>query len=563
MLFNSLDFLCFFAIVYIAYCILPFRGQNWMLLVAGYVFYGWWDVRFLFLIACSTTVDFTIGLLLVNAKMPLRERWTASLFLIGAAIVFLCPNWSALRLKTFEIVHFFTFRPFGLEVVAGSIVFVLAGNLLIDLSTRLPEERRRRLLIVSSIFVNLAFLGFFKYFNFFIGSAEDAFRIFGIDPSGLRLSVVLPVGISFYTFQSLSYTIDIYRCKLVPTTKFWNFALFVAYFPPMVAGPIERGRHLLPQLLSPRRINLQQSMDGLVLVLLGLFKKIAIADGIAPSVNSVFNSSGVISQIDVALATLLFAFQIFCDFSGYSDIARGVSKLLGINLLLNFNLPYFSKNPSEFWQRWHISLSSWLRDYLYIPLGGNRHGRLLTYRNLMLTMLLGGLWHGAAWNYVLWGGYQGALLCGHRLLTRHDEQPLMLGTRVNACRSPGVNSWRRVIHFLLASLSPSLKIGCFFLFCCYGWLLFCAHSFQQIIQFTAVLFGFGVNVAPIISKPTLSALMGIPILVLLQLCDYRAGRLESFQRWRPSFQGVLYATLFFVMIMGTSNAPVQFIYFQF
>jgi D-alanyl-lipoteichoic acid acyltransferase DltB (MBOAT superfamily) len=370
------------------------------------------------------------------------------------------------------------------------------------------------------------------------------------------------VGISFYTFQSLSYTIEVYRRRVVPTSRFWDFALFVAYFPPMVAGPIERAQHLLPQLTNPRRIRLTQSMDGIVLILLGLFKKVAIADGVAPAVNAVFSSSGAVSQSDVALATLLFAIQILCDFSGYSDIARGVSKLFGIDLILNFNLPYFSKNPSEFWRRWHISLSSWLRDYLYIPLGGSRRGTVRTYINLFLTMLLGGLWHGAAWNYVLWGAYQGALLCGHRLLTGgHETLPTsqeavggttdIHGGAVSAPRL--LPSW----------ISTPLRMGLFFLFCCYGWMLFRAHSFDQIRTFTELLFGFGANAPSVITKPTTSALLGIVVLIALQVCDYRAGVLESFTRWRPALQGLLYAILFFILIMGTSNAPVQFIYFQF
>lgn len=562
MVFNSLDFISFFAIVYATYRVLPFRWQNRMLLVAGYVFYGWWDVRFLFLIAFSTAVDFTIGWLLVERYLPARQRWIASLFLIGASVIFLCPNWSGFRINTFDVNYFLKPQPLGLEVLAGTTLFVLVANLMIKYIVHLPEARRRRLLIFGSVLVNLAFLGFFKYFNFFIDSAADAFYAIGINPTNLRLSVVLPVGISFYTFQSLSYTIDIYRRRVMPTSCFWDFALFVAYFPPMVAGPIERARHLLPQLLMPRRIDLAQSMHGLVLILLGLFKKVAIADGVAPAVNAVFTSSGAVSQTDVALATLLFAIQIFCDFSGYSDIARGVSKLLGIDLIVNFKLPYFARNPSEFWQRWHISLSSWLRDYLYIPLGGNRQGLLLTYRNLFLTMLLGGLWHGAAWNYILWGAYQGALLCGHRLLTYHHELPspaAVVADGRNDRHSGYMHPGRR----LPCWLSAPIKIGVFFLFCCYGWLLFRANSFQQIIEFTMLLLGFGTDAPSIISKPTTSALAGMPILGVLQFCDYRAGRLESFQRWRPPLQGLLYAMLFFVMIMGTSNAPVQFIYFQF
>ena len=383
-----------------------------------------------------------------------------------------------------------------------------------------------------------------------------------IDPSNLRLGIVLPVGISFYTFQSLSYTIDVYRRRVVPTSRFWDFALFVAYFPPMVAGPIERGRHLLPQLTRPRRIRLGQSMDGIVLILLGLFKKVAIADGVAPAVDAVFNSSGAVSQSDVALAVILFAIQIFCDFSGYSDIARGVSKLLGIELILNFNLPYFSKNPSEFWRRWHISLSSWLRDYLYIPLGGNKQGGARTYFNLFVTMLLGGLWHGAAWNYVLWGAYQGALLCGHRLLT-HGRETLPTSTEAVSGTTDLHGGAVRRSRILPSWVSTPLRITIFFLFCCYGWLLFRAHSLDQIKAFSLLLFGFGANVAPVISKPTTSALLGIVVLGMLQLCDYQSGSLESFRRWRPPVQGFLYATLLFILIMGTSNAPVQFIYFQF
>ncbi len=564
MLFNSLDFFGFLTVVYLAYRILPLRWQNRMLLVAGYVFYGWWDVRFLFLIAFSTTVDFSIGLLLADKHMPARQRWTTSLFLIGAAVLFLCPDWSALNAgrRDVEMSALLTPQTMGLQVLAGTVIFVLIANILIDRIAHMPKERRRKTLIFCSLFVNLSFLGFFKYFNFFISSGEDAIRVFGVDPTNLRLAVVLPVGISFYTFQSLSYTIDVYRKRIVPTSSFWDFALFVAYFPPMVAGPIERAWHLLPQLTMPRRVRLAQSMNGIVLILLGLFKKVAIADGVAPAVDSVFTSSGAVSQTDVALATFLFAIQIFCDFSGYSDIARGVSKLFGIDLILNFDLPYFSKNPSEFWRRWHISLSSWLRDYLYISLGGNRLGSARTYLNLFVTMLLGGLWHGAAWNYVLWGAYQGALLCGHRLLT-HGRETLPTSVEAVSGTTDLHGGAVRASRLLPALISRPLRIIVFFIFCCYGWLLFRAHSFDQIRTFTALLFGFSAGGPSIISKPTTAASAGILVLSWLQLCDYRAGSLESFQRWRPALQGLLYATLIFILIMGTSNAPVQFIYFQF
>ena len=563
MLFNSVEFFVFLACVYTAYRVLPFRWQNWMLLVAGYVFYGFWDVRFLFLIAFSTTVDFSIGMLMAEGKMAARQRWVASLFLIAAALFALCPNWAALgNSHGLDWTTLLTPQRLGLEVLAGTSIFVLVANFLIGTIVQPASERHRKILIFSSVLVNLSFLGFFKYFNFFVDTAEHSLRAIGLDPSNYRLSVILPVGISFYTFQSLSYTIDVYRRQIVPTSRFWDFALFVAYFPPMVAGPIERARHLLPQITKPRRIRLSQSMDGIVLILLGLFKKVAIADGIAPSVASVFSSSGSVSQSDIALATILFAVQIFCDFSGYSDIARGVSKLFGIELILNFNLPYFSNNPSEFWRRWHISLSSWLRDYLYIPLGGNRLGSLRTYTNLFLTMLLGGLWHGAAWNYVLWGGYQGALLCGHRLIT-HGRETLPTSTEAISGTADRHGGATRPPRALPGWLSTPLRISVFFVFCCYGWLLFRAHSFGQIETFTARLLGFGTHAPSVISKPTTSALLGIIVLSILQVCDYRADCLESFRRWWAPTQGLLYATVIFILIMGTSNAPVQFIYFQF
>jgi D-alanyl-lipoteichoic acid acyltransferase DltB (MBOAT superfamily) len=563
MLFNSLEFFVFLACVYVLYRALPFRWQNWMLLVAGYVFYGFWDVRFLFLIAFSTTVDFSIGMLMSDRAMSARQRWTASSFIVGAACFALCPNWPALKaVGAGKSGGFFTLQTLGIEVLAGTLIFVLVANLAIGAVPQPATERTRKALIVCSVFVNLAFLGFFKYFNFFVDTAEHSLRAMGIDPANFRLSVVLPVGISFYTFQSLSYTIDVYRRRIAPTSRFWDFALFVAYFPPMVAGPIERARHLLPQITRPRRLRLSQSMDGIVLILLGLFKKVAIADGIAPAVASVFASTGNVSQSDVALATLLFAIQIFCDFSGYSDIARGVSKLLGIELILNFNLPYFSKNPSEFWRRWHISLSSWLRDYLYIPLGGNRFGPVRTYFNLFLTMLLGGLWHGAAWNYVLWGGYQGALLCCHRVLT-HGRETLPTSSEAISGTTDRHGGATRAALMLPTWLSTPLRVAVFFVFCCYGWLLFRARSFDQIEAFTARLFGFGAAESSVLAKPSTSAVLGIVALAVLQVCDYRAGRLESFKRWSIPLQGLLYSTIIFILIMGTSNAPVQFIYFQF
>ena len=291
----------------------------------------------------------------------------------------------------------------GWYVFGGSIALYALLEIVQPAVGRLSEVRRRKLCVVVSVVANLGILGVLKYFDFFVESAEDLARVLGADPHWLRLDVILPVGISFYTFQTMSYTLDLYRRQLEPSERFLDFALYVSFFPQLVAGPIERARNLLPKISAPRSLSFDDTTRGLFLIILGFMKKVAIADGVAPAVDSVFNSGGSVSSLDVTLGTLLFAVQIYGDFSGYSDIARGTARLFGIDLMTNFRLPYFSANPQEFWSRWHISLSSWLRDYLYIPLGGNRLGASRTYRNLMTTMLLGGLWHGAAWNYVLWG----------------------------------------------------------------------------------------------------------------------------------------------------------------
>lgn len=565
MLFNSIQFFVFFAILYVLYRLLPFRAQNWMLLVAGYVFYGAWDVRFLFLIAFSTCVDFWIGLLMARGRLSPSARWITTIALIGSALVFLIPDWRG-GLATGSLNWDALLRPqmIGLVGLAASAGIAVIANASHASVSRMAEAQRRKTLIWVSVLVNIGFLAIFKYCNFFIDSANDLLSALGLQPESFRLNIILPVGISFYTFQSLSYTIDVARGRARPTERFFDFALFVAYFPPMVAGPIERARHILPQLQRPRRIRLTQSMNGVSLILLGLVKKVAIADGIAPSVNAVFNATGAVGAADIAGASILFAVQIFCDFSGYSDIARGVSKLLGIELMVNFRLPYFSQNPSEFWRRWHISLSSWLRDYLYIGLGGNRKGEARTLFNLMATMVLGGLWHGAAWNFVLWGFYQGVLLCGHRILTakRHS---LPSGTGAipgGADRDLAAARPASVRAFPRAIVVPA-KIGFFMIFVIYGWLLFRANSLEQITAFTVTLAGFGPGAASFLPSPTLSAVLGMALLAALQLADYLHRRMESYRHWSAPLQGLVYALMILIIAMGISNAPVQFIYFQF
>ncbi|MBD0344375.1 MAG: MBOAT family protein [Coleofasciculus sp. Co-bin14] len=550
MTFNSIEFVILFGITYLLYRILPLRGQNWTLLIASYVFYASWDVRLVFLIVLSTVVDFYCGSMIATGRLTPRKRYFASWFLVLAAFFFATVQWSAVSLTTKPLAIFVQWAKLlpaalsGWLVLLGTLGVVAVANLLYPRFTSLPEKRRRKVFLWVSICTNLALLGFFKYFNFFISSAEGLVRSLGIHAELLHLNIILPVGISFYTFKTISYTVDIYRGKMQAAQRFSDFALFLAYFPPLLAGPIDRASELLPQLSKPRQISFEQSAEGLFLILLGLFKKVAISDGVAGSVNAIYGTTGAVSWIDVIVATFLYAVQIYCDFSGYSDMARGVSKLFGIELMLNFNLPYFSKDPSEFWHRWHISLSTWLRDYLYIPLGGSRKGELRTYQNLMTTMVLGGLWHGAAWNFVLWGFYQGALLCVYRTFSPKANK-----------QSPSKNNFG-----VLTGVVTTLF---FFVLTCYGWLLFRATSLSQIITFTKILVvDFG-NFALSVPKPPLPVLLGLPLLIGYEVVEYLNANRHFKRRYPIPARAAVYAALIIIVLMGESNAPAQFIYSQF
>jgi D-alanyl-lipoteichoic acid acyltransferase DltB (MBOAT superfamily) len=536
MSFDELRYFAFLPIVYVLYRALPHVGQNRMLLVASYFFYGAWDPRFLLLIIATTAMDYCAGLVIDRGHLEGKQAQRIIGLSIASACLSVLLDWEYVTGGTGGG-SLFTDRNnylLGLLALTGIVGAAIYFALL-----RLQPEARRKAAIIISMTGNLALLGFFKYFNFFIDSAESLLLSLGANPETWRLNIVLPVGISFYTFQTMSYTIDVYRRKLKATDRVLDFALFVAYFPPLVAGPIERAAHLLPQLSLPRVVRWEQSMQGLWLILFGLFKKIAIANGVAGSVNAVYGNTGAATWLDIVGATVLFAVQIYCDFSGYSDIARGTSKLFGIELIYNFRTPYFSTNPSEFWQRWHISLSSWLRDYLYIPLGGSRGTPAKTYRNLMLTMLLGGLWHGAAWNFVLWGLFHGSILSIHRAL---------FGDRDHSTRS------------MFARLTA---MAGFFAVTCYGWLLFRAKSLDQVVQFTLTLIvDFG-NLATSMPLPTFAALVGMPILAAFEIAEYCGGLKQTHARLATVARGAVGAALLFVLLMGTSNAPQQFIYFQF
>lgn len=295
---------------------------------------------------------------------------------------------------------------------AGLIVISTVVDYFIGLKLgKESNDTRRKLLLVISLTLNLGILAIFKYYNFFYESSQVALSFIGITIPDLYHQLLLPVGISYYTFQTLSYTIDLYRKKLKPEKSFMKFAVFVSFFPQLVAGPIVRAKDFLPQINMPTRISVEQWNAGMLMIFMGLFKKIIIADLLAfLAVDAIFENPAQYSSVDLLFGLYAYTFQIYCDFSGYSDIAIGLALLLGFTLPINFNRPYMAQSPSDFWRRWHISLSGWLRDYLYISLGGNKVSKILTYRNLMITMLLGGLWHGAAYNFILWGTFHGIIL---------------------------------------------------------------------------------------------------------------------------------------------------------
>lgn len=319
------------------------------------------------------------------------------------------------------------------------------------------RQGRRKALLLLSIVTNLGILSIFKYFDFFVESLEGLLGGIGIPYEFLRLDVTLPVGISFYTFQTMAYSIDVYRRRIPAEKSLLTFAVFVSLFPQLVAGPIERASRLMPQLGGERIVTLRRVREGGWLILFGLFKKVVIADNLGIIADSIFANPENTSGLMCLLGTYAFAYQIYCDFSGYSDIARGLGKLLGIELMINFNLPYLARNPREFWTRWHISLSTFLRDYLYIPLGGNRMGEWRTYINLSVTMLLGGLWHGASWNFVLWGAFHGLALAIHRAFFMN-----------------------RGIGILEGRFGHVLSVFCWFHLTCIGWVFFRLQSVGEI-----------------------------------------------------------------------------------
>ena len=416
------------------------------------------------------------------------------------------------------------------------------------------RQGTKKSLLILSLVTSLGILGFFKYFNFFADSFCRVVAPLGLHPDFITLNILLPVGISFYTFQTMAYTIDVYRGKDKVCKNFIDFALYVAYFPQLVAGPIERSTNLIPQIQKRRTVTRTMIYSAVQLILMGYFKKVFIADGVAPIVNECFNTPDNFGGITLLLGVYLFAFQIYGDFSGYTDIARGVSRLFGIELMLNFRQPYLSANITDFWRRWHISLSQWLRDYLYIPLGGNRKGKIRTYINNMTTMLLGGLWHGAALSFIVWGGLHGIYLAIHKW---------WLGDRKAETASPWILPRSTVVG------TPSLwnmgvrlaKVFCTFNLVCLAWIFFRAPGCTAALGYIVKILKGGRD--GIDDVWLYFVVYGSCVLVIDILCTVQKSEVPFTEKWSPILRGLGYACLLFLLVFIGENDVQPFIYFQF
>jgi len=482
MLFNSIDFAIFLPIVFILYWFTTNKNlklQNFLIVAASYLFYGWWDWRFLSLILFSTVVDYTVG-----RKLRIEENQT-----------------------------------------------------------------KRKILLWTSILVNIGFLGFFKYYNFFLDNFITAFSFFGTEIKANSLNIILPVGISFYTFQTLSYTIDVYKRKLEPTKDFIAFSAFVSFFPQLVAGPIERATHLLPQFYKKRTFEYSKAVDGMRQILWGLFKKIVIADNCAEFANQIFNNSADLNGSTLVLGALFFTFQIYGDFSGYSDIAIGTSRLFGFDLMRNFNFPYFSRDIAEFWRRWHISLSTWFRDYLYIPLGGSRGGTWMKVRNTFAIFIVSGFWHGANWTFIVWGALN-AIYFLPLLLTNNNRNNLE--TVAQGKVFPSIKE----LSFMMLTFGLTV----------FAWIFFRANNIGHAISYISEILSASLFLVPKFSEMG-RALTTIILVAIFILVEWK-GREEQYaiahlgiKLTSPLRYATYYAIIIAIIWFGGKEQ--QFIYFQF
>jgi len=483
MSFTSIEFLIFLPLVFIFYWHVLGKNtklQNLFIVIVSYIFYGWWDWRFLFLIAFTTGCSFLNGLAIKHYQ-KLDKPSIANAFSIG------------------------------------------------------------------NVVVNLAILGVFKYYNFFVDSLQSLMMSFNYQLDYPTLNVILPVGISFYTFQALSYTIDVQRNKIDATDDPIAFFAFVSFFPQLVAGPIERATNLLPQFLKGRTFDYDLATDGCRQMLWGFFKKVLIADQCAVVVNSVWANYQNESGITLVVGSLLFCFQIYGDFSGYSDIAIGTSKLFGINLMSNFKTPYFSRDIAEFWKRWHISLNTWFVDYVYIPLGGSRRGKAIKLRNTLIIFLLSGLWHGANWTFVLWGLYHGLLFL-----------PLII-----------FNANRRYNDIVAAGkMLPSFKelaqMLTTFILVYIGWIIFRADNIDQFFGFVSrMLDPTCYNGGGFLGKQCLLYCVGLLLIEWIQRDKVHAFQLPNNGIWgNRIFRYVFYVSVSYLILLK-SGGETTFIYFQF
>jgi alginate O-acetyltransferase complex protein AlgI len=466
-----------------------------------------------------TFLVFLVAVLLATAA--LRGTTARKILLLLASVVFY--GWA---------------NPFYLVPLAATIAVDYAAGLALD---RLADPRRRRGMLFASLGVNLGLLAWFKYANFLMENGRALASALDLPAPPTFLQVVLPVGISFYTFHSMSYTIDVYRRETPVCRSLLDFALFITFFPVLVAGPILRAASFLPQLRE--RIRLDLAPESLLLFLRGLAKKVVIADNVAPFADAVFRDPARWPSVMIWLGTAAFAVQIYCDFSGYSDMARALARLFGLEIPLNFDRPYFAVNPSDFWRRWHISLSTWLRDYLYVPLGGNRHGRLSTCRNLLLTMLLGGLWHGASWNFVLWGALHGGLLAAHRVWR--------LGRPAAPSRLKTVLSWAAMQYLVLLT-----------------WIAFRVTDTRQMLVALRkfVLFDFELAVSGLGVGTLLpfSTLLLLAIFAALHTWSHVQGDLDArLARLPLPIAAAACAAIGFALFVLWPTAQKPFLYFQF
>ena len=408
---------------------------------------------------------------------------------------------------------------------------------------------KRKILLWTSILVNLGFLGFFKYYNFFLDNFITAFSFFGTEIKGNSLNIILPVGISFYTFQTLSYTIDVYKKKLEPTKDFIAFSAFVSFFPQLVAGPIERATNLLPQFYRKRTFEYDKAVDGLRQILWGLFKKIVIADNSAQIANEIFNNSGDYSGSTLVLGVLFFTFQIYCDFSGYSDIAIGTARLFGFNLMRNFAFPYFSRDIAEFWRRWHISLSTWFRDYLYIPLGGSRGGTWMKVRNTFIIFIVSGFWHGANWTFIVWGALNAIYFLPLMLLNKN---------RINTNSVAQGKYFPSAKEFFNMSITFGLTV--------LAWIFFRAENIGHAWSYLSTIFSESIFTIPNFHgrRSALATILSIIIFILVEWFgreqQYAIAKLEL--KFRRPFRFAIYYTIIIIIIWLTGKQQ-QFIYFQF